>query len=210
MLDPASVPDDIPYFCTVPDEREHLKIAMRLDGNRIQRLELRGVSWFGFEGTGAIVDGLWQQPISFYINMLQKQGVNALRLPVSVDNVLLNPAPSISAHRDAAAARAAHSLDVLEMVVHQAAKAGILVLLDMHRLVSEIWPDPNGLWYSDIVPESAVHSAWIVLAQRFCKEWNVMGADLFNEPHRAYWGVGGLAVDWAAAAERLGETVSHH
>ena len=32
--------------------------------------------------------------------------------------------------------------------VATAADSGILILLDMHRLVGEIWPDPRGLWYS--------------------------------------------------------------
>ena len=47
------------------------------------------------------------------------------------------------------------------------------------------------------------------LAAMLCGEWNVMGADLFNEPHRASWG-GPDQTDWAAAAERLAETVHRH
>ena len=39
------------------------------------------------------------------------------------------------------------------------------------------------------------------------KEWNVFGADLFNEPHAARWADGSSSVDWAAAADRLAETV---
>ena len=108
---------------------------------------------------------------------------------------------------DSEVAKAGSSLDALLLLIRHAARAGILVLLDLHRLVSAIWPDPAGLWYSNLVPETAVRAAWVVLARRFCGEWNVMGADLFNEPHRARWGDGGLRLDWAAAAERIGSTV---
>ena len=46
-----------------------------------------------------------------------------------------------------------------------------------------------------------------MVAQRFCGQWNVIGADLLNEPWGGKWGEGGEQQDWAKAAERLGATV---
>ena len=133
--------------------------------------------------------------------------MNALRVPLSVDNVLTDAKPTTSAWRDGTVAKATSSLQVLDVLVRTAAASGLLVVLDMHRLVGEVWPDPRGLWHSPLVPEAQLHAAWALLATRYCGAWNVMGADLLNEPWGALWGEGGEQRDWALAAERLGATV---
>lgn len=112
----------------------------------------------------------WEHSIKYYTTLLRRAGVNALRVPVAVDNVLIDPPPTTSAWRDPEASKSDSSLDILTQLVRAAASDGLLVLLDMHRLVGEIWPDPDGLWYSPLVPEEAVHAAWRVLARRFCGE----------------------------------------
>ena len=201
----AIAPRPTPVDSSLPDFTAEGGVLMA-NGHE---LELRGISWFGLEGGGAMVDGLWEHPIAYYMSKLSALGINALRLPVAVDNVLLDPRPTTSAWRDAEAARS-RALGALKLLVRRAASAGILVLLDMHRLVGSIWPEPGGLWFNELVPEAAVHAAWRRLAALLCAEWNVMGADLFNEPHRARWGGGDARLDWAAAAERLGATVQKH
>ena len=206
--------DGLPYFFTRGRE---LKVAWEGFGHGespddvhaagAASLMLRGMNWFGFEGRGAIADGLWEHSIAHYIAELRSWGVNALRIPVAVDNVLIDPPPTVSAWRDPAAAKASSSLHVLDMVVRAASEKGLLVVLDMHRLVGEIWPDPRGLWYSPLVSEAHLHAAWRVLAARYCGMWNVAGADLLNEPWGGRWGEGGEQYDWALASERLGATV---
>ena len=101
-------------------------------------------------------------------------GVNAIRVPLAVDNVLMNPPPTTTSWHDPQAAKATHSLEALTLLLRAAAEDGLLILLDMHRLVGEIWPDPRGMWYSDLVPESALHAAWAALAAQFCSEPNVL------------------------------------
>ena len=192
---PAKVSDELPEFYVYGHELYARK------GRVEQPLRLRGVSWFGFEGRGAIVDGLFARPLRWFTAQFRQLGVNAIRVPLAVDNVILDPPPLTSAWQDPDAAKARSSLDVLRQLVRAAAVDGLLVLLDMHRLVAEIWPDPRGLWYSELVPEAALHAAWAVLAQSFCSEPNVLGADLLNEPWGAEW------ADWAAAAGRLATTV---
>ena len=199
---PPLLPDGLPTFKT---GRDGQLLMSRGAGDHFEPLELRGLSWFGFEGDGAMVDGLWENDAAHYCRQIRAMGFNAIRLPFAVDNVLLDPIPATSSWRDAALVRSRH-LDALALVVRAAAAEGLLVMLDLHRLVGAIWPDPHGLWYSALVPEAAVLAAWGVVAERFCADWNVVGADLFNEPHKATWG-GDAARDWAAAAERLGNHV---
>lgn len=97
---------------------------------------------------------------------------------------------------------------VLDYLVAECAKRGIVILLDMHRM--EAAGDIPELWYSPKHPESAVATAWRLMARRYAPCWNVVGADLNNEPHGcATWerGDGNLATNWRAAAERLGRVV---
>ena len=64
------------------------------------------------------------------------------------------------------------------------------------------------LWYDTHVPEAEVVSAWELLAGRFCHAWNVLGADLFNEPHAASWGrPWSTLTDWRRGAMVLGDAV---
>jgi hypothetical protein len=58
-----------------------------MDGKPIA---VRGVNWFGFEGAQGMVDGLWIQPMAWYVNFLGLQGFNALRVPLAMDNLHRN------------------------------------------------------------------------------------------------------------------------
>jgi endoglucanase len=172
---------------------------------------------FGAEGTGACPDGLWQQPATFYLDFIVSLKFNALRLPLAADNVLSDPVVgkwSLTANPDFQGLR---SLALLERLVVLAAARGLLVVLDMHRLSAAIWPTGHGLWYSDTISEAVVHDAWRSLSRRFCQHWNVIAADVFNEPHGASWGPStaseekkanqqwGRGRDWTTAAASLGE-----
>ncbi|KAL1530709.1 hypothetical protein AB1Y20_001608 [Prymnesium parvum] len=172
-----------------------------------KRLRLKGLSWFGFEGDNAVADGLWQQPVDSYLEFFSANQFNAMRVPLALNNILSNPIPSRSMLSAETGLMGEDSLWLLEKIVMRAASKGILVLLDMHRLNSSLWPDPQGLWYSDKVTFEMLKGGWKELARRFCKHWNVFGADLLNEPHGGTWASGEQATDWDAAAEVLGNTV---
>jgi hypothetical protein len=172
-LSPSPVAVGVPSFVTTDHPTRIALVGS--NGARKMPLELRGINWFGFEGTGGVVDGLWEHSSAYFLELCAQLGINAIRIPLAVDTILLNPPPTTSVWKDAEMAKAPRSLDALTIIIRRAAASGILILLDMHRLVAAIWPDPHGLWYSDLVPESAVHAAWVVLARRFCAEWNVFG-----------------------------------
>ena len=53
-------------------------------------IDIKGVSWFGFEGQGGVVDGLWVRPMTDYLTFLQQHGFNAIRIPLAVDNIAAN------------------------------------------------------------------------------------------------------------------------
>ena len=163
-------------------------------------LQLKGASWFGAEGVGRVPDGLWVHDASFYISFLARHGFNALRLPFALDNVASDNGPDFNMVKAEPSWRGLHYLAVLERVVELAADAGILVLLDLQRLRSTQWPD-DGLWYTNGVTLETVKQTWNRMQEIFCNHWNVLGADLLNEPHGAEW------ADWARTAAELGNFV---
>lgn len=63
--------------------------------------------------------------------------------------------------------------------------AGLLALLDLHVEVGGVWPDRG------VASLGSLGEAWLRVADAFCDPatyWNVLGADLKNEPHGMYWG----------------------
>jgi len=174
-----------------------------------RRFAIKGINWFGAEGKSATVDGLWERKMTEYLDDLARLDFNAIRLPLAVDNVLENPEIGRWSLTGDEALRGLRSLDIVERLVAEASARGILVLLDMHRLHAAVWPDPRGLWYAEgEEPHGArLRQAWHVLTRRFCSHWNVVGADLFNEPWGATWGSGLAETDWALAAGSVGNEV---
>ena len=167
---------------------------LRMDG---QPLHIKGASWFGAEGAGKVPDGLWVNNASFYLHFLSQQGFNALRLPFALDNLAANRGPDFDMVRAQPSWHGLEYLDVLTNVVTLAAQHGLLVLFDLQRLRSSRWPD-DGLWYDGDLTLDAVKQGWDRLQQRLCGHWNVLGADILNEPHGATWS------DWVGVAAELG------
>ena len=163
-------------------------------------IQLKGASWFGAEGAGRVPDGLWTHNASFYLRFLSQNGFNAVRLPFALDNVISNVGPQDNMVRAERALHGAKYLDVLEHIVDVAASHGLLVLLDLHRLQANKWPD-DGLWYAKDVTLETVKQAWDRVQSRLCSRWNAFGADLLNEPHGASW------ADWVPVAKNLGDFV---
>jgi aryl-phospho-beta-D-glucosidase BglC (GH1 family) len=172
---------DSSYLCLeARDGGLYARTALRTDAFHIKAL-----NWFGAEGNGACPDGLWQRPASAYLDFAQSHGFNALRMPLAVDNVLGDPEVNKWSLTADPALQGMRSLQVVERIVRLAARRGLLVMLDMHRLRASVWPTTHGLWFDEGMPAERLEAAWRKLARRFCAHWNVVASDLFNEP----WGV---------------------
>ena len=155
----------------------------------------------------ACPDGLWQRPASEYLDFVKQNGFNAIRLPLAADTILADPEVgkwSLTANTDW---RGLSSLALLERIVKLAAKRGLLILLDLHRLHANVWPTAHGVWHDEEMPANKLEEAWRIVAKRFCRYWNIFAADLFNEPWGATWGDGDEERDWPLYASRLGDIV---
>ncbi len=123
------------------------------------------------------------------------------------------------------------SLHVMDKIVKAAASRGLLIMLDLHSFqgnsfieVSETinnnpaqepwcWRSFGGrgggtqqdnMWYNRYHPESKVLEGWGAMARRYASHWNVIAADLKNEPYGCTWGTGNANTDWNLGAATLG------
>jgi len=163
-----------------------------------QEVSLRGINWYGAETHNRVVEGLWSHPISFYLDAVASQGFNAMRIPITEDTVLRD-GTAVEDHLVAAEPRAAGKtpLEIIDVVMSDALERGIAVLLDVHRLSygasSPLWYVPGSSVYT---PQSLIRAIDTIF-ERYHNSPNLLGVDVFNEPHyNATYGSEDPATDW--------------
>lgn len=167
---------------------------------------LRGVNWFGMETDVHVPHGLWVRDYREILTQIKDIGYNSIRLPFSVNALLSTNISgvdfSIGNNRDL---QGKTPLQVMDIIIQTAASLNLLIILDCHRLNDQRIPE---LWYGDGFTEADWINLWKTLANRYKNQWNVVGADLKNEPHGvASWGTNDLRTDWRLAAERCGNAI---
>ena len=167
---------------------------------------LRGVNWFGIETEMHAPHGLWKRDYKEMLAQLKGLGYNMIRLPYSVQSLRASDVTgidfSIGSNKEL---EGKSPLEVMDAVIQEAQRQGLLILLDSHRLNDQRIPE---LWYGDGFTEADWIDTWKMLATRYKNQANVIGADLKNEPHgRASWGTNNKETDWRLAAERAGDAI---
>jgi endoglucanase len=167
---------------------------------------LRGVNWFGMETETHVPHGLWARDYRAMLAQIRGLGFNLVRLPWSVAAIRSADVQGIDFTSGANAdLRGLGPLAILDRIVIEAERLGLLVLLDCHRLDDTRIPE---LWYGDGFTEDDWLDAWRTMARRYRAAANVIGADIKNEPHgAASWGTGDAATDFRLAAERCGDAI---
>ncbi|MEO1430566.1 MAG: cellulase family glycosylhydrolase [Cyanobacteria bacterium J06633_8] len=170
------------------------------------RVLLQGVNWFGMETETHVPHGLWERDYKEMLAQIKTLGYNLIRLPYSVETLRSSEISgvdfTIGSNREL---EGKTPIEVMDAVVEEAQRQGLLILLDSHRLNNQRIPE---LWYGDGYSEADWINTWLELAQRYKNQTNVIGADLKNEPHgKASWGTNDLATDWRLAAERAGNAI---
>ncbi|MBW4692547.1 MAG: cellulase family glycosylhydrolase [Lyngbya sp. HA4199-MV5] len=171
-----------------------------------QAVLLRGVNWFGIETETQVPHGLWVRDYKEMLAQIKGLGYNFIRLPYAVQSVRAAAISgvdfTIGSNRDL---QGKTPLEAMDVIIQEAQRQGLMILLDSHRLNNQRIPE---LWYGDGFTEADWIDTWKLLATRYQKQPNVIGADLKNEPHgRASWGTNDQATDWRLAAERAGNAV---
>ncbi|MEP0833144.1 cellulase family glycosylhydrolase [Microcoleus sp. AS-A8] len=167
---------------------------------------LRGVNWFGIETELHAPDGLSSRDYKEMLAQIKSLGYNLIRLPYSVQSLRSQDVQGINYELGSNQELQGKSpLEVMDAVIQESNRLGLLVLLDSHRLNDQRIPE---LWYGDGFTEADWIDTWKMLATRYKNYPNIIGADLKNEPHgRASWGTNNQETDWRLAAERAGNAI---
>ncbi len=171
-----------------------------------QTVILSGTNWFGIETEMHVPHGLWQRDYQEMLAQMKSLGYNTIRLPYSVKALRSSDISGIDYSLGANQKLQGKSpLEVMDSIVEEAERQGIMIILDSHRLNDERIPE---LWYGDGFTEKDWIDTWKMLAVRYKDRLNVIGADLKNEPHgKASWGTNDSKTDWRLAAERAGNEI---
>ncbi len=168
-------------------------------------------------------------------HLVKQLGFNSVRIPWALELYEQNPIVTPSLLSANPALQGKHALDVLDAVIDALAREGLVVVLDNHRSRGDWCCDTahgDGLWHTAQYPEASFLADWNAIVRRYRTQPAVIGVDLRNElrpelpddagswctdcdvPAEAgcgcwqpSWGDGNPVTDWAAAAERAGNSI---
>lgn len=167
---------------------------------------LRGINWFGMEVSTHAPHGLWVRDYKQMLAHIKSLGYNLIRLPYSVEALKSSHIHGVDFTIGAnAELHGKTPLEVMDLIVQEARKQGLLILLDSHCLKDGIISE---VWYGDGFTEEDWIDTWTLLAERYKNQPNIIGADLKNEPHgRASWGTEDPSTDWRLAVQKAGNKI---
>ncbi|AKG24782.1 1,4-beta-glucanase [Calothrix sp. 336/3] len=176
--------------------------------NKKHPIILRGINWFGMEINTHVPHGLWVRDYKEMLAQIKSLGYNFIRLPYSLEGIRSQNISgvdfTIGANKEL---KNKTPLEVMDLIIQEAQRQGIFILLDSHCLKDS---HIGELWYGDGFTEKDWIDTWVMLAKRYRKYKNVIGADLKNEPHgSASWGTNEKKTDWRLAAQRAGNQILH-
>ncbi|CAL6074231.1 cellulase_1 [Hexamita inflata] len=201
------------YNCITSLQQELFSRNSRIEDIYGNKVSLKGYSFFGFETSVAVVHGLWSQNLEFLLDWTKSQGYNAIRVPFACD-FALNLDGKRPLNSDGSSAINYNqnpklvgltSGQVLDYFVNAAAARGLVIVFVMHHLYGTGGIDP--LWYDSSTSEAQILQGWANMIKRY-NQWNVIGADIKNEPHDTItWGTGNILTDFDAFCQRAGNII---
>lgn len=153
---------------------------------------LKGVNWFGLDGSDTKLHGLWSgRSIASFLSDLKSKGFNSLRIPLSPE-VLTAPQGNYEGY--------ATPLAMLKDLLKEAEQLQIATLLDIHTCSK----DKGHASGSPLECPSYGQEAWLKdlrsLAELSKSYSYVVGIDLYNEPYKLTWDAWRAMADEGAKA----------
>lgn len=154
-----------------------------------QVFHVKGANWFGLETGGANLLGLQRMALTDMLDWLAKEDFNALRIPLSVEWSLdFDHIPRDQQFSDGDAdLRGKPWVMILDKLIAESAKRGIVIMLDMHTIGAGDNLTTKR-WYSDRFSICDFRNAWQRILDRYGDRWNIFALDLKNELHDVDWG----------------------
>lgn len=168
-----------------------------------ERFRVKGINWYGMETSLRTLDGLYQRDLPDHLQQIQTAGFNTIRVPFAMEGVLEDsyhqPVPQDTI-RQCPSCYPDTPYQILDRFFSMASKRNIRVILDLHRLQFGI---SHPLWYNDRYNESQVLRGWSLLLDRYGSQPNLLGIDLYNEPHEPATIGRNASTDWDAYVIRF-------
>lgn len=142
---------------------------------------LKGINHFGFETPNMAPHGYDYHDIDYYLDFLQKNNFNALRLPFSYEfsqnmyNDFLRP-EVVSKITDKTCTK--NPADLLKCIFSKAKDRGIFIMLDWHTIDYKIQEKPYGRLTKD-----QFYQSWDAVIDIAIQYPNFMAIDMQNECH---------------------------
>lgn len=161
-------------------------------------VRLRCVNWYGAHLQSFVAGGLDKRSCGGIADSVVSIGANCVRIPLSVELVVLNPTPNASAIAglNTSECTASTALEVLDCQVQELTRRGLMVILNNHNTVAG-WVGysedvPQGLWHTSMYPTTAWVASLSFLAGRYRSNPLVVGIDIRNEIHDQ----DGIVITW--------------
>jgi aryl-phospho-beta-D-glucosidase BglC (GH1 family) len=142
-----------------------------------QDIVIKGMNWFGLETTNYDLGGLEHHNISYYLDKLSSLGFNSLRIPFSEDCIYFYPDKCISKQTNLTV------IQTLDQLFDESFFYNISIVLDLHRLRTEytspFWELPSPSKFT----RDVFIKTWSLLLSRYGNRTNLLGINLYNEPH---------------------------
>ena len=176
-------------------------VATTLNSNHI-----RGMNWFGMETEMHTLEGLYAFPVKEHIERMKGFGFNTVRVPFAMEGVWSGEYDKKQFEGNKS------SYDILHELFQSTQRYGMGVVLDHHRL---FFKTTSPLWHSSLSVYNAATGVATVLSENnvlmglqtvlttFEVYPNLLGLDLYNEPHHtASFHTGNQSTDFEMFLER--------
>jgi endoglucanase len=162
------------------------------------KIRLTGVTWYGMQTTNYTFAGLNFESYKAILDTISALGMNSVRIPFANNVIETNPTVKNDLLKANPDLQGDHALDILNNVIAYAKSINLMVILDDHFAIARSASDTrNGVMSirptktSSASPTPGITrsqwvSDWVMLANRYLNDDNVVGFDLFNEPHTQY------------------------
>lgn len=161
-------------------------------------VRLRCVNWYGAHMETFVAGGLDKRSCGAIAESIGRIGANCVRIPLSVEVVLEDPSPPVSAIAglNASECNASTAMQVLDCQVGELTRRGLMVIFNNHNSFAG-WVGagervPQGLWHTQRFPTTAWVASLSALASRYRSNPLVVGIDIRNEIHDQ----DGIVVTW--------------
>lgn len=174
---------------------------------------VHGMNWYGMEEPISVMEGLWQYSLSEHLQLMKQEGFNTVRIPFSLDNVLSGGYDHNIIDKDLVEAcpechysngTVKTPFDILHQTFLNTKSLGMKIILDLHRLRSKT-TDP--LWFSHLFTSDDFLRGWNMVLDQFIVYDNLLGIDLYNEPHGKVTFGDNEETDWKLAVKNFYESL---